>query len=92
MVKDTSRLLEILEAALLGPDAEKWKTEPQEKPENYERWLDAQWLSGSACANVANFKDVIYPLDKAKTPAVLKNMWKFVNLVSDLLVFANVFA
>lgn len=75
------QLLENVETVLLGPEGDKWKSAQREKPENYEKWLDAQWLSGKACEVVANFKDVIFPLEKAKQPVALKNMWKHINLV-----------
>lgn len=75
------QLLEMLETVMLSPEGDKWKEEQHQKPENYEKWLDAQWLSLKACENVANFKDLIFPLERTETPLTLKNMWKTVNLV-----------
>lgn len=51
-------------------------------PVQYEQWLDAQTLSESASKNYANFKDVIFPLDKTKKRDILDKLWKLVNLVS----------
>ncbi|KAH8107794.1 hypothetical protein BXZ70DRAFT_997460 [Cristinia sonorae] len=79
-LSDTVKLLEMIETVLLGPEGDEWKKETGEKPAHYNEWLDAQWLSGKASEIVANFKDIIYPLEKTKTPNVLKNMWKFINL------------
>ncbi|THH29850.1 hypothetical protein EUX98_g4322 [Antrodiella citrinella] len=79
-LSDTVKLLEMLEGVLLSPEGEKWKQEPQEKPEHYEEWLDAQWLSAKACAKIVNWRDIIFPLERTKTPNTLKNMWKAINV------------
>jgi hypothetical protein len=51
-------------------------------PEEYELWIDAQILSSKASAEIANYKDSIFPLEKTRQAVVLDNMWKFINLVS----------
>jgi hypothetical protein len=53
-------------------------------PEQYEKWTDAQMFSEKAANDYANYKDIIYPLEKTKQPHVLENMWKYVNIVSTL--------
>ncbi len=50
-------------------------------PEEYEDWFDAQIYSGKASEMFANFKDVIFPLEKTRKQAVLDTMWKNINLV-----------
>jgi hypothetical protein len=66
----------------MGPDGDALKRLPREMPEPYERWVDALFYSEKAARIVANFKDIIYPLDKTKKKPVLDNMWKYINLVS----------
>lgn len=75
-------LQQLLEAPLLGPEGDRWRTMPREMPDAFEQWSDAQVYSEKASAEYANFKDMIYPLEKTKNKAVLNNMWKYVNLVS----------
>lgn len=75
-------LQEILEAPLFGLEGEAWKGSPREIPEEYEHWFDAQGHSEKASGQYANYKDIIYPLEKTKNKVVLDNMWKYVNLVS----------
>lgn len=52
-------------------------------PAEYERWFAAQSLSEEASSEIANFKDLIYPLEKTKHKTSLDNMWKCVNLVRN---------
>lgn len=74
-------LQQILEAPLLGPEGDAWKNSPRTKiPETYESWMDAQIDSEEAAGKYANFKDIIFPLEKTKNKVVLENMWKYVNL------------
>jgi len=52
-------------------------------PEEYEKWVDAQIISQKASTHIANYKDVIFPLElKTKQKSVLEMMWKSINLVS----------
>lgn len=52
-------------------------------PTDYEDWVDAQLYSEKASEKFANYKDVIFPLEKTKVKSVLDTMWKYVNLVSS---------
>ncbi|KAJ7647049.1 hypothetical protein FB45DRAFT_892185 [Roridomyces roridus] len=70
----------LLEAPLLGPDTAGWKDATVKKPQAFEDWLDAEYLSAAASDKIANWKDVIFPLVKAKKKAVLDTMWKNINL------------
>ena len=74
-------LQDILEGPLLGPDGHSLKNLPRAMPEEYEQWIDAQLFSARASQKYANFKDVIYPLEKARNTQVLETMWRFINLV-----------
>ena len=77
-----------MEAPLLGPEGDAWKNAPRlEIPESYEAWLDAQIYSEEAAGKYANFKDIIFPLEKTKNKVVLENMWKYINLVSHATPF-----
>lgn len=69
---------------MLGPDAAGWKDLIVEKSPQYEAWLDAEYLSAEASDKIANFKDIIFPLAKAKKKPILDNMWKNINLVSPI--------
>jgi hypothetical protein len=82
------KLQQLLEAPLLGPEGDAWKNSPRtEMPEGYETWMDAQIDSEAAAGKYANFKDIIFPLEKTKNKVVLENMWKYVNLVSLIHLF-----
>lgn len=50
-------------------------------PADYKRWTLAQFRSREASEKYANFKELIFPLEKTKTKFVLNNMWKYINLV-----------
>ncbi|KAG6850951.1 hypothetical protein H0H93_005820 [Arthromyces matolae] len=73
-------LLRILEAPLVGPEGDALRAEPREAPPEYGRWFNAHHFSREASSKVANFKDIIFPLDKTKTKTTLDNMWKHINL------------
>jgi hypothetical protein len=82
------QLQQLLEAPLLGPQGGTWKNSPRTLiPEDYEIWIDAQTDSEEAAGKYANFKDIIFPLEKTKNKVVLENMWKYVNLVSHRISF-----
>ncbi|KAG1809301.1 uncharacterized protein BJ212DRAFT_1448757 [Suillus subaureus] len=73
-------LQELLDSPLLGPQGEKMKQTPRKMPEQYEQWLDAQIFSQQASNNYANFKDLVFPLSRTEDRAVLKDMWKHVDV------------
>lgn len=76
-------MLAIVEAPLLGPEGEALKKLPHGMPDEYETWVDAQLFSAKASQQYANYKDVIFPLERAKTKQTLDTMWRYVNLVRD---------
>ncbi|KAF9529234.1 hypothetical protein CPB83DRAFT_852909 [Crepidotus variabilis] len=73
------QLQELLNAPLFGADGDNWKKQPRQMPEEYENWVDAQLYSTQASEMTANFKDVIFPLEKAKKQSVIDTMWKHIN-------------
>ncbi|KAG2342475.1 hypothetical protein BDR05DRAFT_990338 [Suillus weaverae] len=73
-------LQELLDSPLLGPQGEKMKQTPRKMPEQYEQWLDAQIFSQQASNNYANFKDLVFPLNRTEDRTVLKDMWKYVDV------------
>ncbi|KAI0793177.1 hypothetical protein C8Q75DRAFT_547778 [Abortiporus biennis] len=75
----------MMESPLLASGSDNWKKEPRHMPEAFENWVDAQIFSLRASKEVANFKDIISPLEKTKTKTVLDNMWRFINLNYDAL-------
>ena len=77
-------LQELLAAPLFGPEGDAWKQEQRQMPEEYEKWVDAQLFSEKASNLYANFKDIIFPLEKTRRPNVLDDMWKQINNVSFL--------
>ncbi|KAF7361625.1 hypothetical protein MVEN_00505800 [Mycena venus] len=79
-LSESVQLQALLETPLLGPDAAGWKELNPEKPPAYEQWLDAEYLSIEASENIANWKDIIFPLAKSKKRPILENMWKTINL------------
>ncbi|KAK7005784.1 hypothetical protein R3P38DRAFT_3214731 [Favolaschia claudopus] len=79
-LSESVQLQALLETPLLGADAAGWKEQNIEKPPPIDQWLDAQYLSGAASDSFANWKDLIFPLSKARKQPTLDNMWKAINL------------
>ena len=78
-------MLAIVEAPLLGTEGEALKRLPHSMPDESETWVDAQLFSAKASQRYANYKDVIFPLEKTKTKQTLDTMWRFVNLVGNFI-------
>lgn len=76
-------MLAIVEAPLLGSEGEVLKKLPHNMPDEYETWVDAQLFSAKASQQYANYKDIIFPLENAKTKQTLDTMWRYVNLVRN---------
>ncbi|KAK7685171.1 hypothetical protein QCA50_011534 [Cerrena zonata] len=76
------QLQEMLESILLGPQGEKWKQEigHLQLPAEYDDWLDAQALPPNMKLYVANWKDMIFPLERTRSRNVLDDMWRYINL------------
>ena len=74
-------MLAIVEAPLLGAEGETLKRLPHSMPDEYETWIDAQLFSANASQQCADYKDVIFPLERTKTKQTLDTMWRYVNLV-----------
>ena len=79
------QLSELLDSPLRVPDGDAWKADFYEhrpaKPEAFEQWADAQIFSLDAAKMYPKFQEMIYPLDNAKHPAVLGDLWKYIDLV-----------
>ncbi|KAF5389386.1 hypothetical protein D9757_004247 [Collybiopsis confluens] len=73
------QLHQMIEMPLLSPDGRKWKTDSPNMPESYRRWTDAQLRSEIASEKYATFQDVIFPLQRTKTKAILDLMWTTIN-------------
>ena len=73
----------MLDSVLLGPEGEKWKKtmDELEHPQEYEDWLDAQYMPSHMKLHVSNWKDMIYPLEKTQDGPVLDAMWFHINIV-----------
>ena len=73
----------MLDSVLLGPEGEEWKKTKGEldRPQEYEDWLDAQAMPSHMKLYVANWKDMIYPLEKTRSRSVLDDMWHYINIV-----------
>jgi len=74
-------MLAIVEAPLLGAEGEALKRLPHTMPDEYETWVDAQLFSAKASQQYANYKDIIFPLERTQTKQTLDTMWRYVNLV-----------
>ena len=79
--QDAVQLQSLIESALLGPNEKEWKAEPRDRPEEFEKWLDAVFFSDKATSKIDNWKDKIFPLVSTRKPEVLENLWKTLNLV-----------
>ena len=77
-------MLEIVEAPLLGAEGETLKRLPHDMPDDYETWVDAQLFSAKASQQCANYKDVIFPLERTQTKQTLDTMWRYLNLVGEI--------
>lgn len=75
----TVELQELLEGPLLGVNATALKDEPREMPEEYEKWLDAQVISGEASKHIGNFQNLVNPLTKTRSKDGLDNVWRSIN-------------
>ncbi|TFK23947.1 hypothetical protein FA15DRAFT_620109 [Coprinopsis marcescibilis] len=69
----------ILEGPLLGPEGEAWRKEPRAMPEEFEKWVDAQFFSQKASNEVTNWKDFCFPLVATRKKDVMNNIWKTMN-------------
>lgn len=77
-------LKELLDVPLFGPEGDNWKKQPCKMTQEYEDWIDAQFHSREASDLFANFKNVIFPLEKTKKQPKLDEMWKIINSVCFL--------
>ncbi|KAF7305999.1 hypothetical protein HMN09_00754400 [Mycena chlorophos] len=78
-LSDVVRLHGMLETPLLDPEFKEFLAAPAEKLPGYDAWYDAVMLSLKATEEVTAFKDIIFPLAKAKKKPVLESMWKAIN-------------
>ncbi|KAJ7072063.1 hypothetical protein C8F01DRAFT_1102364 [Mycena amicta] len=78
-LSDAVRLLSMLETPLLDPAFVQYKAAPADKLPGYDSWYDAMMLSLKATEEVTAFKDIIFPLAKAKKKPILDSMWKAIN-------------
>jgi hypothetical protein len=74
-------LKELLDVPLFGTQGEEWRKQPRKMIQEYEDWFDAQFYSREASDKFANFKDVIFPLEKTRKQPNLDKMWEIINSV-----------
>lgn len=74
-------LLDMLEGPLIGPESQRWKSEPRTMPEEYEHWQDAQLFSNEAVKEYAIIKEMVNPLEMMKKKANVDRLWQQVNYV-----------
>jgi hypothetical protein len=77
-------LMEMLDVPLFGPEGDEWRNQPCKMTQEYGDWIDAQFHSREASDMFANFKDVIFPLEKTMKQPKLDEMWKIINSVCSL--------
>jgi len=74
----------MLDVPLFGPEGDEWRKQPCKMTQEYDDWIDAQFNSREASEKFANFKDVIFPLEKTTKQPKLDEMWKIINSVCFL--------
>lgn len=74
-------LQELLGVPLFGPEGEEWEKEPRTTTQEYDDWIDAQFYSREVSDKFANFKDVIFPLEKTKKQPNLDKLWEIIDSV-----------
>ncbi|RXW24981.1 hypothetical protein EST38_g912 [Candolleomyces aberdarensis] len=79
-LSDAVQLQSLIESALLGPNEKAWKAETRDRPEEFEKWLDAVFFSDKATSKIDNWKDKIFPLVSTRKPDVLEGLWRILNL------------
>ncbi|KAF7321790.1 hypothetical protein MKEN_00700800 [Mycena kentingensis (nom. inval.)] len=78
-LSDAVQLFTMLETPLLDPAFAQYRSAPPEKLPGFDAWYDAMMLSLKATEDVTPFKDIIFPLAKAKKRPILEQMWKAIN-------------
>ncbi|EKM80649.1 hypothetical protein AGABI1DRAFT_105632 [Agaricus bisporus var. burnettii JB137-S8] len=68
-------LQQILEMAMLTPEAKDWGSEGVELPTVFDEWKHAHILSSKAVEEYSNFKDLVYPLTRSFKKIVLNQIW-----------------
>jgi hypothetical protein len=84
-LQDAVQLQALLSAPLHGPEGEAWLKEPRKMPEEFEKWVDAQYFSAEATSidKAGGWKDLTYPLAATRKKETLDSIWKTINLVSN---------
>lgn len=77
----TSQALDLVETPLSGSDGRDWKESTPQTTEEFDQYLQAEYISVDAARDVAGLKDLISPLERIKNQAVVDELWKLVNLV-----------
>lgn len=74
---------QLLEIPLLSPQAADWREGFSQLPPECDQWKDAQMMSLKASEEIANFKDLAYPLTRTFKKVVLNKIWARIDQVSD---------
>jgi len=82
-VKECVEMHQLLEVPLLIPEADEWKEELWQMPQEFDAWRDAQMMSLKASEKIRNIQDVVFPLAKTFRKAVLDNLWIRIDQVES---------
>lgn len=82
-MKECVEMQQLLEAPLLIPEANEWKEEMWQMPQEFDTWRDAQMMSLKASEEIANIQDIVFPLTKTFRKAVLDSLWIRIDQVRN---------
>jgi len=82
-VKECVEMHQLLEVPLLTPEADEWKEELWQMPQEFDTWRDAQMMSLKASEKIQNIQDVVFPLANTFRKAVLDNLWIRIDQVGS---------
>lgn len=85
-VQEVVRLLDLLETPLLTADGDVWKRAIPIPPMEFKQWEDAQIPSINATQQIAQFKDLVFPLSNLRNKATLAKIWERIDAVSSILL------
>jgi hypothetical protein len=73
------QLQETLEAPLLGPRGEQWRSQSRTMPGEFSWWIEAQSLSEGVSTKLGKKLNIIFPLEKTKESGTVDAMWTRIN-------------
>ncbi|KDQ21524.1 hypothetical protein BOTBODRAFT_50148 [Botryobasidium botryosum FD-172 SS1] len=75
----TSQALDLIETPLSGSEGRVWKESNAEKTEEFDIYLEAEYISVEASKDSAPLRDLVSPLERVKSQTVLDELWNQVD-------------